>query len=103
MIIAVDLGHKATKQTKKLLNVVCCIVCSSIKDFCVASSVDPDQTAPLKLFAYWVILHAFLSSALFHKSCFFQRILSGVPSQCWNSLNPDQAQQVGLALSQNCL
>ena len=40
--------------------------------------------APLdvKLFAYWVILNAFLSSADFFQNQLFQKILSGIPLEC---------------------
>ena len=34
------------------------------------------------LFAYWVILHAFLSSADFFQNQLFRKVLSGVPSEC---------------------
>ena len=32
--------------------------------------------------AYWVILHAFLSSADFFQNQIFRKILSGIPSDC---------------------
>ena len=45
------------------------------------------------LFGYWVILHAFLLSADFIQNhFFFQKILSGIPSECltvWNQIRPD--------------
>ena len=55
-------------------------------------------------FAYWVILHAFLSSAdCFFNYFFFQNFLLGIPSVS-NSLAPDQARQhVGPDLGQNCV
>ena len=34
------------------------------------------------IFAYWVILHAFLSSAFFFSNHLFRKILSGIPSEC---------------------
>ena len=43
-----------------------------------------------QLFACWVILHAFLSSAGFFQNQLFCKILSGIPSVS-NSLDPDQA------------
>ena len=33
-------------------------------------------------FAYWVILHAFLSSAYLFQNQLFQKILSGIPTEC---------------------
>ena len=44
-----------------------------------------NMLSPLWRFAYWIILHAFLSSADFSKSTFSKKIL-GVA----NSLDPDQ-------------
>ena len=41
---------------------------------------------------YWVILHAFLSSADFFQNQLFQKILSGIPSECqtvWIPIRPD--------------
>ena len=43
-------------------------------------------------FAYWVILHAILSSASFFEYQFFRKILSGLPSECqtvWIQIRPD--------------
>ena len=56
----------------------------------------------LKLFAYWVTFHAFLSSADFFKIN-FRKILSGIPSVS-NNLDPDHARHfVGPDLGPNCL
>ena len=44
-----------------------------------------------KLFAYWLILHAFLSSADFFQNQLFQKILSGIGSECktvWIHIRP---------------
>ena len=35
-----------------------------------------------KVIAYWVIFHAFLSSADFFHNQLFEKILSGIPSEC---------------------
>ena len=56
------------------------------------------------LFAYWVIFHAFLSSADFLQNQLFQKILSGIPSECQTVLiltRPDIMS--GLIWVQNCL
>ena len=45
-----------------------------------------------KLFACWVIFQAFLSSADFFQNQLFQKILSGIPSECqmvWILIRPD--------------
>ena len=53
----------------------------------------------LQLIAYWVILHAFLSSADIFQNKLFKKILLGS-----NTLDPDQARQnVGPDLGPNCL
>ena len=56
------------------------------------------------LFAYWVILYAFLSSAdFFFQNQVLRKILSGIQSVL-NSLDPDQARQnVGPDLGPKCL
>ena len=43
---------------------------------------SPVGMGPYFLFAYWVILHAFLSSADFFQNQLFGKILSGIPPQC---------------------
>ena len=43
-------------------------------------------------FTCWVILHALLSSANFFQNQLFQKILSGIPSECqtvWIQIRPD--------------
>ena len=35
-----------------------------------------------ELFAYWIILHAFLSSVEFLQNQLFRKIISGIPSEC---------------------
>ena len=44
------------------------------------------------LFAYWVILHAFLTSADYFQNQLFEKILSQIPSECqtvWIQIWPD--------------
>ena len=46
----------------------------------------------LWLFAYWVILHASLSSADFFQKQRIRKFLSGIPSECqtvWVQIRPD--------------
>ena len=46
------------------------------------------------MIAYWVIFHAFLSSADFFQNLFFEKILSGIPSECqsvWTLIRPDDS------------
>ena len=44
---------------------------------------EPIQERYAKLFlAYWVVLHAFSPSADFFQTQLFQKILSGIPSEC---------------------
>ena len=67
-------------------------------------SLKNDQLAVgFSIFAYWVILHAFLSSAVFFSKSTFSKILSGIPSVS-NSLDPGQVQHsVGPDLDSICL
>ena len=44
--------------------------------------------------AYWVIFHAFLTSADFFQNQFFRKILSGILSECqtdWTLIRPDDS------------
>ena len=44
--------------------------------------------------AYWVIFHTILSSADSFKINFFEKILSGIPSECqtvWTLIRPDDS------------
>ena len=41
------------------------------------------------VFAFWEILHPFLSSTDFFQNQLFRKILSGIPSEYENSLDPD--------------
>ena len=46
----------------------------------------------VKFFASWEIFHAFLSTADFFQNQLFQKILSGIPSECqtdWIQIRPD--------------
>ena len=55
------------------------------------------------LFAYWVILRSFLSSADFFSKSTFLKKISGIPSVS-NNLDPDQGGHfVGPDLGPNCL
>ena len=64
----------------------------------ISSSINDIQ-----LFASWVILHAFLSSADFFQNQLLREILSQIPSVS-NCLDPDQARHfVGPDLGPNCL
>ena len=56
-------------------------------------------------FAYWVIFHAFLLSAILLQNQPFQIVISGLPSEVSNSLDPDQARRrfVGPDQGPNCL
>ena len=56
------------------------------------SSVSSSVNIWLKLFAYWEILHAFLSSADFFENPLFRKIISVIPSECqtvWIQIRPD--------------
>ena len=48
-----------------------------------------------QLIKYWVIFHAFLSSAdFFFQNLFFDKILSGIPSECqtvWTQIRPNDS------------
>ena len=55
----------------------------------------------VQIFAHWVILHAFLSSAYFFYNKLFQKIISGIPSKCqtvWIQIRPNITD-----LGPNCL
>ena len=41
------------------------------------------------LYAFWVILHAILSSIDYFQNQLFQNISSGIPSECQAVLGPD--------------
>ena len=72
-------------------------------DFGVCGSKGEVQLLVLSLFylntnfkslAYWVIFHAFLSSADFFQNKLFEKILSGIPSECqtvWTLIRPDDS------------
>ena len=69
--------------------------------FCTFHSV-------VQLFAYWVILNTFLSSADFFQNQLFRKFLSGIPFRntirASNSLDPDQARHfVWSDLGPNCV
>ena len=65
---------------------------------------DTEEEVTVFVFAYWVVLLVFLSSADFFQNQLFRKILSGIPSGVSNSLDPDQARQnVGPDLGPNCL
>ena len=67
-----------------------------------SSWVEPVRNNPLDTPSYWVIFHAFLSSADYFQDQLFREILSGIPSLS-NSLDPDQARHfVGPDLGPNC-
>ena len=46
-----------------------------------------------QLIAYWVIIHAFLRLLTFFQNKFFEKILSGIPSECqtvWTLIRPNE-------------
>ena len=63
-----------------------------------------DLSVAILLFAYWVILHAFLSPADFFQNPFFSKNYFRNTIRASNSLDSDQARYfVGPDLDPNCL
>ena len=66
------------------------LVCSELH----ADKNNLSQTDFSDSTAYWVIFHAFLSSADFFQNYFLKKILSGIPSECqtvWTLTRPDDS------------
>ena len=104
MTIAVDLGRKATKQIIYCIYLVHgSIYCHHVfivnNSICKLFWVHPVfMNRSCSFFAYWVIFHAFLSSAdFFFSKSTFSKNSSRNTIRVSNSLDPDQAQQnIGL-------
>ena len=53
-----------------------------MKDLGLPQKLHPVTFFMVSFFAFWVILHAFLSSADFFQNQHFQKMLSGISSEC---------------------
>ena len=67
----------------------------------IVYAIDQIRLACSQLFVFWVIFHAYLSSAVFLSKSIFLRILYTI--RVLNSLYPDQPDIVGPDLGPNCL
>ena len=72
------------------------LICDKIYAFklthCLCCYFCPDLYRPTELFAYWVILQAFMSPADFFQNQLFRKFISEIPNEChkdWIQIRPD--------------